>query len=112
MYRNGASLTTAMGDSFYQAQMFNTAYLHFSKAISISKKANHKNNKNLQILYAKRSLSLLKMKEFKKCFEDIQCALKEMPEESEIDSGLKVLRSKLIPAVFMDSDTNEVKIGI
>lgn len=71
------------GDTFYHAEMFTTAYVQFTNSIQYSKLEPNvqKRSEKLKQLYAKRSLTLLKMGNYKKCLEDVQCALKMQHED-------------------------------
>lgn len=95
------------GDLFYNSQMFTLAYAQFTNSIQATKNIrNNKREKNLSILYAKRSLTCLKMSQFKKCLEDVQCALKLKSDSEKINQiELKRLRQAIIQNV-LKTDVN------
>lgn len=88
------------GDRFYHTKNFQLAFMAYSEAIELEKKENQNKAQRamkLAILYAKRSISCLKLHEFKKCLEDAQCACKYHQEgDQKIVDEMKKLKSKVI----------------
>lgn len=76
----------AKGDTFYHAEMYTTAYIQYTNSIQYWKIERNKikRSENLKKLFAKRSLTCLKMGNFKKCLEDAQCALKMQHNDEDV----------------------------
>lgn len=83
------------GDQSYHEQSFASAFMNYTNSIELSKKMKSYNAKKLKNLYAKRGLTLLKMNEYKKCLEDLQCALK-MQKKYESDKELLKLKNSIV----------------
>ena len=90
------------GDTFYHAEMYTTAYVQFTNSIQLFKKRSNKNSskEKLKILFAKRSVTCLKMGNYKKCLEDAQCALKLQEHGDDSLNELIRIRKVIIEYVL------------
>lgn len=90
----------AKGDTFYHAEMYTTAYVQFTNSIQFLKRCSSNSKENLKILFAKRSLTCLKMGNYKKCLEDAQCALKLLEDGDDSLNELIRIRKVIIENVL------------
>ena len=88
------------GDTFYHAEMYTTAYVQFTNSIQLLRSRSKNTKEKLKILFAKRSVTCLKMGNYKKCLEDAQCALKLQEHGDESLNELIRIRKVIIEYVL------------